>query len=194
MVADSFDNGLAGDQLRHKTEEVFGADGALPVYRRAALEEAKIAIDEREEYFDEDFYMYKEDVDLAWRLRLLGWQAIYSPRVIAWHARTSGDSEAKNYLAIIKERLKINRFSKQLSFKNQRLAQIKNEQFFLLARHIFYWLPKEIASWFFVILFESYTRQAIKELFKQAPLAWKKRGIIMARKKMSEAEMKKWFK
>ncbi|MBU2037233.1 glycosyltransferase family 2 protein [Patescibacteria group bacterium] len=177
-----------------KTEEIFGVDGALPIYRREALEDTKIVIDGKEEYLDEDFYMYKEDVDLAWRLSLFGWKSYYVPTIIAWHARTSGDSEARNYFAIVKERLKIGQFSKYLSFKNQRLTQIKNEQFGLLLRHLIYWLPKEIASWIYVILFEHYTWNAIKELFKQAPRARQKRKIIMARKKISGKEIEKWFK
>ncbi|MDD2753671.1 MAG: glycosyltransferase family 2 protein [Candidatus Portnoybacteria bacterium] len=177
-----------------KPEEVFGVDGAIPVYRRETLKNAGITLNGKTEYFDEDFFAYKEDVDLAWRMRLYGWKVIYAPQIIAWHARTSGDSEARNYLAIVKERLKIGEFAKYLSFKNQRLMQIKNEQAPLLLKDIFYWLPKEIASWIFVILLERYSWRAIRELFEQAPLALQKRKMIMSRKKISNQEMSKWFK
>lgn len=177
-----------------KPEEIFGVDGSLPVYRRGALEDAKIIIDGKKEYLDEDFYIYKEDVDLAWRLRLYGWKALYVPRAVAWHSRTAGDSATTNYFGIIRERLKINAFGKYHSFKNQRLMQIKNEQAPLLSKQLFYWLPKEIASWFFVLLFEHYTWRAIKDLFKQAPRAFEKRKIIMLRKKASGQEIAEWFK
>jgi len=174
-------------------KEIFGADGALPVYRRAALEDVKIKIGPKEEYLDEDFFMYKEDVDLAWRLLLFGWQSFYTPGAIAWHARTAGDSAQTSYLGIIKERLKINKFGKYHSFKNQRLMQIKNEQFGLLLRHLFWFAPKEVASWIYVALFEHYTWKSIKELIRLAPRAWQKRKIIMARKKMSAKEIGRWF-
>ncbi len=174
-------------------KEIFGVDGALPVYRRAALEDVKIALGGKEEYFDEDFFAYKEDVDLAWRLRLAGWQAWYAPLAGAWHARSAGDSAATDYFGIIKERQKIGKFAKYLSFKNQRLMQIKNEQPVLLLKHLIWWLPKEIASWIYVILFERYTWKAIKDLFKQIPGAWQKRKFIMARKKASAEELGKWF-
>jgi len=177
-----------------KMEEIFGVDGALPIYRRAALEDAKIVISGSREYFDEDFFLYKEDVDLAWRMRLFGWKAYYVPQAVAWHARTSGDSIATNYFAVIRERLKINKFSKYQSFKNQRLMQIKNEQGMLFFKHLIYWLPKEIASWTYVILFEHYTWRAIKDLFTQAPTAWQKRKIIMAKKTVSDKDAEKWFK
>jgi len=199
-----------------KMEEIFGVDGALPIYRRAALEDTKISVrlrsvqgrasadaqnysqikdlDNFGEYFDEDFYMYKEDVDVAWRMRLYGRKAYYSPRVIAWHARTAGESAAINYFGIIRERLKVNAFGKYHSFKNQRLMQIKNEQLRLFFKHLIYWLPKEIASWTYVILFEHYTWRAIKDLFTQAPTAWQKRKIIMAKKTVSDKDAEKWFK
>ena len=176
-----------------RQEEIFGVDGAAAVYRRAALQEAKICLDGQCEYLDEDFYMYKEDVDLAWRLRLVGWRAYYTPTATAWHARTAGDSAAKNYFAIIRERLKIDKFAKYVAFKNQRLMQIKNEQPALLLKHLPWFLPKEIASWVYVILFERYTWKAIRDLFKQAPRAWQKRKIVMAQKKVSAKEMKRWF-
>jgi len=179
-----------------KTEEIFGVDGSLPVYRRSALEDLKISGFGLSgyEYFDEDFSAYKEDVDLAWRLRLAGWKAYYIPDAVAWHARTSGDSAKTNYWGIIKERRKIEKFPKLFSFKNQRLMQIKNEQPGLLLKHIFHFFPKEAASWIYVILFERFTWRAFRELIRQAPTAFKKRKIIMAHKKIGAREMKKWFK
>jgi len=186
--------GQKDDGQFDEAEEIFGVDGALPVYRRTALEDVKIIFAGREEYFDSSFLAYKEDVDLAWRLRLLGWRAIYEPRALAWHARTAGESAATNYLGVIKERLKINQFAKYLSFKNQRLMQLKNEQLSVLLRHVIWWLPKEIASWVYVILFERYTWRAIRDLLAQAPAAWQKRKIIMARKRTSGARMAEWFK
>ncbi len=173
-----------------KKEEVFGADGAAPVYRRQALVDVGI----NDEYFDEDFFCYKEDVDLAWRLRLAGWKTIYQPACLAWHARTSGESVALSYFGIVRERLKINKFSKYLAFKNQRLMQIKNEQMGLLIKHLPWFMPKEIASWFYVLLLEKYTWRAIKDLFKQAPGAWQKRKIIMDRKRLKAGQIGKWFK
>ena len=186
------------------SEEIFGADGATPVYRRSALEDVKIPIfraiprDIREnqrlyEYFDEDFFIYKEDVDLAWRMRLYGWKTVYAPDAIGWHARGAGDSAKTKYLDVIKERRKISQFSKYYSFKNQRLMQIKNEFPLLLFAHLLWWLPKEIASWFYVLIFEHYTIKAIKELITQIPKILRKRKFIMKNKKISVKEMKKWF-
>lgn len=35
--------------------------------------------------FDEQFFMYAEDVDLSWRLRAAGWLLAYVPRAAVWH-------------------------------------------------------------------------------------------------------------
>jgi|TARA_Y100000031_G_scaffold156411_1_gene210850 GT2 family glycosyltransferase len=172
-----------------KIEEIFGVDGAAPVYRKETLENIRID----QEYFDESFFSYKEDVDLAWRLRLYGWKVVYQPQSIAWHDRTSGDSMAIGYLSVIKERLKISKFAKYLAFKNQRLMQIKNEQISLLIKHLIWFLPKEIISWLYVLFLERYTWRAIKDLFQQIPEAWRKRKIIMAKKRVTGKEMEKWF-
>ena len=137
--------------------------------------------------------MYKEDVDLAWRLRLYGWKTIYQPKAIAYHGRGAGDSAAKKFSEIIKERKKISQFAKFYSFKNQRLTQIKNEIPILLLQHFPQFIFKEIGSWIYVILFERYTVRAIKELVYQAPKAFRKRKIIMKRKKIKSKEMRKWF-
>jgi GT2 family glycosyltransferase len=50
-----------------KPEDVFGPSGAAALYRWKALQD--VAIDGQ--FFDEDFFAYREDADLAWRCRLL---------------------------------------------------------------------------------------------------------------------------
>jgi GT2 family glycosyltransferase len=64
-------------------EPVFGTSGAAGFYRREALESARISTG----VFDSDFFLYREDADLAWRLRRLGWTCLYVPRAIAHHRR-----------------------------------------------------------------------------------------------------------
>ena len=53
------------------------------LYRREMLEDTRVA----GEYFDEDFFAYREDADLAWRAQLLGWSCLYVPEAIARHGR-----------------------------------------------------------------------------------------------------------
>ncbi len=65
-------------------EEVFGPCAAAALYRRKMLDEIGL--------FDESFYTYYEDVDLAWRARRAGWRCRYMPsaRVLHHHSATGG--------------------------------------------------------------------------------------------------------
>ena len=63
---------------------VFGASGAAALYRRAALEDVSYP---GGEVFDERFFAYREDADLAWRLQRRGWGCAYRPEARGWHAR-----------------------------------------------------------------------------------------------------------
>jgi GT2 family glycosyltransferase len=67
------------------TEEVFGACGASVLYRREMLEDVGA--------FDETFFMYYEDTDLNWRMRLRGWRVIYEPRAVVDHVHAGSSRE-----------------------------------------------------------------------------------------------------
>ena len=63
---------------------VFGASGAAALYRREALEDVSYPAGET---FDETFFAYREDADLAWRLQRRGWRCLFWPAARAWHER-----------------------------------------------------------------------------------------------------------
>lgn len=63
---------------------VFGATGAAALLRRAALDDVAYA---GGEVFDEGFFAYREDADLAWRLQRRGWSCLYWPKAVGWHGR-----------------------------------------------------------------------------------------------------------
>jgi GT2 family glycosyltransferase len=71
---------------------IFGGCGGGVMYRRAAWEQAG--------GFDERLFMYLEDVDLAWRLRLLGWSAVFAPLARLYHqlSATGGGALASYYV------------------------------------------------------------------------------------------------
>ena len=188
------------DKGQYERGEIFGVDGAAPLYRRSALEDIKLPIfkggvpqTNRFEYFDQDFFMYKEDVDLSWRFRLYDWKVIYEPEAVGYHLRGAGERAVRNYIAVVKERRKISGFAKYHAFKNQRLMQIKNELAGLFFCHFCRIIIKEMAAWLYVLCFEKYAWKAIVGLFKQIPNARRKRKIIMKRKRVGANKIKRWF-
>lgn len=73
--------------------EIFGASGGACLYRRAMLDEIGL--------FDERFFAYLEDVDLAWRAQRAGWRCLYVPQACVLHhvSATAGEgSPFKNRL------------------------------------------------------------------------------------------------
>ena len=64
-------------------EYVFGATAAAALYRREMIDD--ISLDG--EFFDSDFFVYREDADVAWRAQLMGWSCIYVPYARGYHVR-----------------------------------------------------------------------------------------------------------
>ncbi len=70
-----------GHYLNH--EYVFGATAAAALYRRQMIDDISI----QNEFFDPDFFVYREDADVAWRAQLMGWRCIYTPDARGYHVR-----------------------------------------------------------------------------------------------------------
>src|SRR6202789_2718445 len=64
-------------------EYVFGATAAAALYRREMVDDISIA----GEFFDPDFFVYREDADVAWRAQLMGWRCLYTPLARGYHVR-----------------------------------------------------------------------------------------------------------
>ncbi len=169
--------------------EVFGVSGACPLYRRSALEDAKVL----DEYMDGDFFMYKEDVDLSWRLRLFGWKCFYLPGAVGYHGRGTGVLKRFTHLEVMKNRSGLSRFTKYHSFKNQRLMQVKNEFLRGFLRNFFPIVWKEILVKVYVIFCEPYLLKAYIKMVMQMPRALRKRKYIMSHARVNWREMEKWL-
>ena len=73
--------------------EVLGPCAGAALYRRAMLDRVGL--------FDEGYFIYYEDTDLAWRAQRLGWRCLYVPsaRVVHRHSSTVKEgSSLKGYL------------------------------------------------------------------------------------------------
>lgn len=88
--------GIAWDRLGGEPDrgdgaalEIFGPCAGAALYRRAMLEEIGL--------FDEDFFAYLEDVDLAWRARLAGWRCLYTPGAVVSHVHSATGVEGSPF-------------------------------------------------------------------------------------------------
>ena len=164
--------------------EVFGADAAAPLYRREMLEDTKID----GQYFDESFFAYKEDTDLAWRARLLGWRCYYQPLAVAYHQRTFKPNQKPNQRKMILPSTRVE------AVKNRYLLLIKNETALGWRRD---WLPilwYDLRIWVYICLFERTSLKAIGFLKKAWPQALARRREIARRIRVQPADILVWFK
>ncbi len=161
---------------------MWGVDGPAPVYRRAALEDARLPrSDGGWEVLDEDFFLYKEDVDLAWRLRLLGWAAWYEPAAFAWHASGTGETGATTMLEIARANRAISHAAGALSWRNQRLMQVKNETVASYLRDLPWILRREVLSWAFIVVFDIRRLSVLGSFFRLLPTTRRKRRYLQVR-------------
>lgn len=109
----------------NRSEPVFGLSGACILLRRQALESIRY----RDEYFDEDFFAYKDDVDLAWRLQRLNWTNWYEGSISAYHHRSIQGQEKTGNIQIAKNFKLRARFNAAYSYRNHWLVAMKNESF-----------------------------------------------------------------
>jgi hypothetical protein len=77
-----FGIGYGEDESKYDKEEyVFGAYGAAAFYRREMLEDTKLDSD----YFDSDYFVFQEELDLSWRAQLRGWKCAIAPNAKVFH-------------------------------------------------------------------------------------------------------------
>ena len=85
-------------------EDVPALCGAALLARRNALEH--VAPDG--EVFDEGFFMFKEDVDLSYRLTAAGWRLLFDSSLVAHHARGNPQTDRSAIAPWVRRRSLIN--------------------------------------------------------------------------------------
>jgi len=109
-----------------RTQEVFGACGVAGLYRGKMLRELG--------FYPEDFFIYYEDADLAYRARRAGWKAFYCPEAKVFHLgseTTSGMGIKDYYLP-----------------RNKLRTIVRNWDFELIVKYLPWILFYELASFF----------------------------------------------
>ena len=152
--------------------EIFGVNGAAAAYRREALNSVSL----NQEYFDEDFFCYAEDFDLAWRIKNRGWKCMYIPQAILWHDRTSSKSISGGWKQFRKTRKSQSLWMRRISWRNIWLAFIKN----LPLKSFFHpqFLKRQIKFGLYLLFFEPRVLLAKFSILKLLPKMIKKRKYV----------------
>jgi len=127
---------------------IFGVSGSAAFYRKAMLE----AVKNKGSYFDADFRMFYEDLDLAWRAQKRNWRAYYVPTAIAYHVRGGSFRPDSGINKAIGRKYLNDQLHADL-IKNRYLTMLKNETFFSFFLHFIPILIYDSGAWIYVIFF-----------------------------------------
>ena len=167
-----------GHYLKH--EYVFGATAAAALYRRRMVDDISIG----DEFFDPDFFVYREDADVAWRAQLLGWRCIYTPHARGYHVRNVLPGNRRALPPVINMH----------SVKNRFLMRIKNMTADLYRRN---WLSITMRD-LVVICCCLVREQSSLRAFWYVGKSWRqvmaKRREIMRRKRVDDDYIASWFR
>lgn len=160
-------------------EYVFGATAAAALYRRTMIED--IAIDG--EFFDPDFFVYREDADVAWRAQLLGWRCIYTPMARGYHVRNVLPGNRRALPAEINMH----------SVKNRFLMRIKNMTWDLYRRNWFSITMRDIVVVGACLIREQSSLKAFWYVGSNWRRVVGKRQEIMKRRRAKDEQIASWF-
>jgi GT2 family glycosyltransferase len=109
-----------GYRYRHfvlKDAKVFGVNAAACLYSRAFLDAQPFGND----YFDSDFFMYLEDVDIATRAVMMGWTSHLVNESEAYHMGSASSGKNPG-------------FSLYMTYRNNALVMVKNFPFKIILK------------------------------------------------------------
>ena len=166
--------------LKPGPHEVFGVSGAAAIYSKSFINDVTI----NSEYFDEDFFAYREDADVAWRGRLFGWKALHVPEAIAYHVRAVTPERRRTLSAAINMH----------SVKNRFLLRLKNEGLYLALRNAPFELGRDLVAIAAVLTIERSSRPALAWLWRNRRRILAKRREIRRRRRVSDRALAEWFR
>lgn len=203
-----FDRGSGElDQGQYRTREyVFGGTGACLLLKRECVLDLLVDLDapgsevlrvypqladfrdSRAQLFDEAFFAYREDADLAWRAQLFGWNCLYEPAAVALHKR----------VVVPERRRSLPPELNRLSVRNRFLLQLNNASLSLGLRPL---LEGLLVRNLLVVLGVMATERSSLSAFREALLlrkrAWSRRRHIFGKavaRGWAARDIGRWFK
>ena len=165
----------------NRLQYVFAATGAAVMFRREFID----AVSVDGEFFDEEFFSFREDGDLGWRAQLMGQKYLYTPRAVAWHVRRVTPERRQNLPHLINWH----------SVKNRWLMRAKNASSWLSWRLAAPVLWRDLLAFGYALLRDWKMLSACLYRWRRDVRASlrHKREIIQSRRKVPDQELLWWF-
>jgi GT2 family glycosyltransferase len=165
----------------------FSVCGAAALYRREAIVEISI----NGQFFDESYFAFYEDLDVGWRLNLLGWRCKYLPGAVVYHQRGGSNVNRKVLSGFFQIAGKSSDVQADI-IRNRWYTIIKNDHIFNFALN-FPWIFFQDFKTMIYLLF--FNRKIISKVFRtffhQLPPLKEKRKIINRKIKIGPGTIRK---
>lgn len=161
-------------------EYVFGATAAAALYRRKMIDDISI----QGEFFDSDFFVYREDADVAWRAQLMGWRCLYTPLACGYHVRSVLPGKRNALPPAINMH----------SVKNRFLMRLKNVTPGLYLRHLIPITVRDLGIIAYCLVGEQTSIKAFFLTLRNLPRVLEKRRWIQSRRRVDDAYIEQWFR
>jgi len=172
------------DDGRYSEDEyVFGATAAAALYRRTMIEDVAVGVDGQGDFFDPDFFVYREDADVAWRAQLLGWKCIYTPRALGYHVRS----------VLPGNRAALNPEINMHSVKNRFLMRIKNMTPGVYRKCFLAATVRDVIVFVACLVKEQSSLKGLLFVARNWGKFKQKRAEIMRRRRVDDAYLAQWF-
>lgn len=168
-----------------KSQYVFGATGAALLLKKSFILDCKFQTNDPNEIelFDNSFFLYREDAELALRGQILGWNCRYVPDATVYHTRVVTPEKRKSIPDIYN----------LYSVRNRFLIQINNFSLLLCLICIKGFIVRNLAVILACLTIERSSFAGIKEVVKLFPQAIQKRRYILTKRRRSDLVLKDWF-
>lgn len=161
-------------------ERVFGGTGAATLFRRAALDD--VALDG--EAFDPRFHTYREDAELAFRLRERGWEVLYEPAAVAEHRRR----------VLPERRARLPKLANYHGLKNRYLLRLYHQTPGNLLRTLVPATFRDLVALAYVLLRERSSLPVYGWLWRHRRELLARRRAIQGRRTVPPAAIDRWFR
>ena len=162
-----------------RMQYVFGATGAAVLLRREFIDDVSV----EGQLFDEEFFTWREDADLAWRAQVMGWKCLYVPTAIAWHVRQVTPGRRERLPLLVNWH----------SVKNRFLLRGKNASGWLCRRLFFPVFWRDLMTVGYAVVRDQRLLSAVTYWWKARANVRRKRAIIQGRRRVSDRNLRWWF-
>ncbi len=165
---------------------IISPSGAIGVFRSETIRD--ISIDGQ--FFDEDFFSYKEDCDVAWRFAKAEHFALFEPKAIAYHHRGVYGAEKMDLWTRIKNHRNQNAFLAALSTRNQWYLVLKHIDFISFILYSPWLVSNLLLRSIYAFIFESQSRKMLFYLPKDIPSLLDKRAKIKEKTRVRAKDLR----